>query len=280
MKMIKGVDVSSYQGVIDWKKAKAAGVGFVILRSILKNGTLDSSFNRNYESARAVGLPVGLYKYSYAMTVEQAKAEAQAVIKALSGRPLQCNVWMDLEDSSQRRLSKSQLTAIIEAFKNVIESAGYKFGIYCNLDWYKNVIDVKKFTCPFWIARYPDSKTIKLTVKASSKSKPIISHELWGWQYSSKGQVDGIKGNVDVNECYVELTDTQAETEEGYDMPMIKRGSKGKAVKLWQIIVGVEPDGAFGILTENATKVFQVEHNLKNDGIVGAKSWKAGLESV
>lgn len=282
--MTKGVDVSSYQGIIDWSKAKAAGVDFAILRSILKSGKLDSSFNRNYDGAKAVGLPVGVYKYSYALNVAEAKAEAEAVIKAMSGRVFELGVWLDLEDKTQRALSKSQLTAIIDTFKSVIEKAGYSFGIYCNLDWYKNVIEVDKFNCPYWVARYPSDKPMTLDQDANTKYKPAIRHTLWGWQYSSKGQVNGIGGNCDINECYVELGAVEppqvAETEEGYDMPTIRYGYKGKAVKIWQIIVGVEPDGIFGHNTDAATRVFQVNNNLSVDGIVGVNSWRAGLESV
>lgn len=204
--MVKGVDVSSYQGMIDWKKAKGDGVSFAILRSILKNGSLDSAFNRNYSAASELGIPLGVYKYSYALTVDQAKIEAKNVVKAIAGRKFDLGVWLDLEDKSQRALSKNQLTAIINAFKGVIEAAGYQFGIYCNLDWYKNVIDVKKFDVPYWIARYPSTSAMKLSASVNAKYKPSIKNTLWGWQYSSKGRVAGISGYCDINECYVGVT--------------------------------------------------------------------------
>lgn len=202
--MVKGVDVSSYQGNIDWVKAKADGVSFVILRSILKSGKTDSSFERNYKGAISVDLPVGVYKYSYALTPYQAILEANAVIKVMAGRKFELGVWLDLEDISQRKyLTKSQLTEIIEAFKNVIESSGYKFGIYCNLDWYKNVIDHAKFDVPYWIARYPSTQVMRLSDSVNVKYKPSIKNTMWGWQYSSKGRVAGISGYCDINECYM-----------------------------------------------------------------------------
>lgn len=204
--MIKGVDVSSYQGIINWNKAKADGVKFAILRSILKNGKLDSSFNRNYDDAIKAGLPVGVYKYSYALSVDQAKSEAKAVVKAMAGREFKLGVWLDLEDKSQRALSRSKLSEIIEAFKNVIEASGYSFGIYCNLDWYKNVIDTNRFKVPYWIARYPSTQAMKLGDSVNVKFKPNIKNTMWGWQYSSKGRVAGISGYCDINECYGSIT--------------------------------------------------------------------------
>lgn len=218
--MIKGVDVSSYQGVIDWNKAKADGVSFAILRSILKSGKLDSSFNRNYDDATKTGLPVGVYKYSYALSVDQAKSEAKAVVKAIDGRKISLGVWLDLEDISQRKyLTKSQLTDIISAFKNVIEASGYKFGIYCNLDWYKNVIDHNKFNVPYWIARYPSTQAMRLSDNPNVKYKPSIKNDMWGWQYSSKGRVAGISGYCDINECYgsIELKSNETIAKEVLD---------------------------------------------------------------
>ena len=106
------------------------------------------------------------------------------------------------------------------------------------------------------------------------------------WQYTSKGRVAGISGNVDMNKLFdtSDIADPEKEEEkdeEGeYNMPTIKKGSRGKAVKIWQVIVGVEVDGLFGPDTDRATKVFQDDHGLYIDGIVGKNTWKAGLESV
>jgi peptidoglycan hydrolase-like protein with peptidoglycan-binding domain len=93
------------------------------------------------------------------------------------------------------------------------------------------------------------------------------------WQYSSKEKVNGIKGNVDMNYLFEEMKLKET-------LPMLQKGSTGKAVKVWQIIVGVTPDGIFGNDTKKATKDFQKRNLLLVDGIVGDQSWEAGLKTL
>ena len=97
-----------------------------------------------------------------------------------------------MEDKTLRQLGKEKLTALIKVAKVIIEAAGYEFGIYCNVDWYKNVLDPTAFSCRFWVARYPSKKEMQLEVTPNDKYKPQITQELFGWQYSSTGRVDGI----------------------------------------------------------------------------------------
>jgi murein L,D-transpeptidase YcbB/YkuD len=98
------------------------------------------------------------------------------------------------------------------------------------------------------------------------------------WQYTDKGSVSGISGTVDINEWY-ESNESSNESED-YVMPQLQKGSQGKAVAVWQIIVSAIPDGTFGAETIEATKIFQREHGLLVDGIVGPKTWKEGLASL
>ena len=119
---MKGIDVSSYQKKPDWAKVKKSGVRFAILRIMNSKGK-DTSFEHNYKGCRAEGIPVGVYRFSYALSEAQARAEAEAVLKELAGRDLEMGVWLDLERSKQRALGKRKVKKIAEAFMKVIRKA-------------------------------------------------------------------------------------------------------------------------------------------------------------
>lgn len=191
---IKGIDISSYQGKPDWAKVAKSGIKFAILRIHQKTG-IDSSFEYNYKGCKSNGILIGGYKYSYALTPAQAIDEAEAVIEVLNGRGLDFPVFYDLEWPNQRKLGKQAIENIAVTFLTRIKKAGYKVGIYCNLDWYNNVLSdtLKKYDC--WIARYPASDN----GSAQERLRPNVGV---GWQYSSKGKVLGISGNVDMNVFY------------------------------------------------------------------------------
>lgn len=200
---IKGIDVSSYQGTVDWKKASADGVEFAILKIIRKDLQPDKQFEANYAGCTEAGVPVqGVYNYSYATTAEKAKTDAERVIEVLDGR--KAMVWLDVEDSCQKDLGE-KLIAIISAYADVIKASGLDFGVYTGLSFYNTYIKpyADKMNCPFWIARYPSRSAMSISQNPAENKKPDIAHELAGWQYSSKGKVPGISGNVDMNELYV-----------------------------------------------------------------------------
>ena len=192
---IKGIDVSAYQGKINWKIVADYGMGFAILRITEKGNKIDSTFEQNYRGCAQYGIPVGVYKYSYAKSVAQAEQEAESVLKVLNKRKLDFPVFYDLEWSEQRKLGSAAVEKIALAFLNKIQVAGYKVGIYCNVDWYQNVLTaaLKKYDC--WIARYPANDNGGL----QERLRPDFGI---GWQYSSKGHVDGVNGNVDMNVFY------------------------------------------------------------------------------
>lgn len=191
---IKGIDVSSYQSKPDWVKVSNSEIKFAILRIHQKSGT-DSSFEHNYKGCKSNGILVGGYKYSYALTPAQAIDEAESVISVLGGRGMDFPIFYDLEWSQQRSLGKQAIENIAVAFLTRIKKAGYKVGIYCNLDWYNNVLSdtLKKYDC--WIARYPASDNGSV----QERLRPNVGV---GWQYSSRGKVSGISGNVDMDVFY------------------------------------------------------------------------------
>jgi len=188
-----GLDLSANQGNVDFNKVKAAGYEFVILRSTTKNGQPDVKFEQYYAAATKAGLQIaGVYKYSYAMSVAEAHKEAESVIKLLNGRKI--DIWLDLEDKSQLILGTTGIGLIATAFLTYCVNKGYDVGIYCNQNWYNNYIswDIKNI-CRFWVARY-GKNTGQLNEYYKPNGKGIVM-----WQYTSKGKVDGIAGNVDLN---------------------------------------------------------------------------------
>ena len=191
---MKGIDVSKWQGVIDWEKAKKGGVGFAILRlgftgAASRKHAVDGQFRRNLAQCERHGVNVGVYYYSTATTEAQARAEARFVIKQLKGKKLQYPVYIDTEDAIQARLSKDKLTAVVKAFCDTMEKAGYYVGIYANKNWFAEQLnDGKLKAYDKWIAQYNDKCTYK--------------GDYGMWQYTDKGKVAGINGFVDLNKCY------------------------------------------------------------------------------
>lgn len=192
--MYKGIDVSSHQGKIDWSKVKASGVQFAILRAGYgKISTQkDSCFESNYAGAKAAGIPVGAYWYSYAKTPEDARLEADLFLETLKGKKLEYPVFMDVEEQTQFALGKSKVSEIIETFLMRVEKAGYWVGLYMSASPLKQyVADAIKQRYAIWVANY-------------GVSKPSYNGSYGIWQYSASGKVDGITGDVDLDNGYVD----------------------------------------------------------------------------
>ncbi|WP_253288389.1 GH25 family lysozyme [Blautia sp. MSJ-19] len=203
---LKGIDVSAHQGKINWDKVAAYGMDFVMLRITEMGNVVDSYFETNYAACNKYNIPVGVYKYSYAMTITEIQSEARKVVSTLNGRKIQYPVWLDLEYHNQRTLGAESIHKMADAFREIVEAAGYKFGIYCNLDWYTNMIcsHLKKYD--FWIARYPtnDNGTLQ------ERLRPDFGV---GWQYSSKATIPGISTKVDRNIFYKNYVEEQKKEE-------------------------------------------------------------------
>lgn len=275
---MKGIDVAKWNGTIDWKKVKDSGVEFAILKVINKQCKMEDSFLTNYNGARSQGLPIDVYNYSYALTVEKAVSDAKTVLSVINGKKIG-TVWLDIEDKSQINLGMT-LINIINAYKEVIEKAEFKFGVYTGLSFYNSFI--KPFhtfvDCPFWIARYPSSEQMEFSDMPKEDKKPEILHTLLGWQYTSSGCVDGISGNVDLSIKY-DISEETKEKEEA--RRILRKGYSGADVVYMQQRLtskgyGVgEIDGKFGNKTLEAVKAFQAENNLTVDGIVGINTWNS-----
>ena len=192
--MMKGIDVSKHNGTIDFKKVKDFGIEFVIIR-IGYGGSApvkDEKFEENYKNARANELLVGAYIYSYADTPSDITCEKEAVIKWLDGRHLDLPVFLDLEDKKTGKCTKEEITSFAYDFCKYVEQNGYNSGIYANKYWLLNKIDVNNLLAnvdiSIWLAEWNNNPTYKGRYSI--------------WQYTSKGRVNGINGNVDLNYLY------------------------------------------------------------------------------
>lgn len=216
---IKGIDVSAWQGQIDWDAVANYGMDFVLLRITEAGNVIDSCFEKNFSGCQKHNIPVGVYKYSYAMTIAEIQNEARKVVSVLNGRKLQYPVWLDLEYNNQRAIGAESIHKMADAFREIVEAAGYKFGIYCNVDWYMNVIcsHLKKYD--FWIARYPANDDGWL----QERLRPDFGI---GWQYSSKATIPGIDTKVDRNVFYKNYT-------EGEEKPMSKIEKAVQQMEAW-----------------------------------------------
>lgn len=195
---MKIIDISHWQGNVDFSQLTdnidCMPIDGVILKlSQFKHK--DVKFEKYYADSH-IKYKLGCYIYNKVKNVEEAKIEAEFAVKSLANRPMPLYVWLDLEDRTMRGLGKDLLNEIIETEATILRNAGYNVGIYCNVDWYKNVLDSNnlKNQYKFWIARYPSSDigVIKESLNPKAYNASI-------WQYSSKGKVLGIKGNVDMD---------------------------------------------------------------------------------
>ena len=188
--LFRGIDVSRWQGDINWGQVAADDVSFVMLGTRSK-GAVDPYFHRNIQQASAAGVKVGVYIYSLAMTPEMAVEEANFVLNLIHDYPVSYPVAFDMEDSTQGTLSKDELAAIANAFCGRISEAGYYPVIYANDNWLANKLDMSKMNYPVWVARY--------------SAKPAYQNPVM-WQATSTGAVNGISGNVDIDFQFRDFT--------------------------------------------------------------------------
>ncbi len=191
---IKGIDVSQYQGNMDWAKVRAQGITFAFVRVGHGTHNIDPYFKKNMTEANNQGIQTGVYFYSTATSTSEARSDAQWVIDQLQGYNISYPVALDMEDNSQTSLGKQTLTTIARTFCNEIASAGYTPMIYCNENWAKNYLDLNQLEGVYkWIARY--NNTYNTTIKRDI------------WQAGSTTLLDGITVNsVDVDFGYTDFT--------------------------------------------------------------------------
>ena len=190
MSKITCVDISEFQQGINFNKMKNDGIKAVIIRAGYgrESSQKDSMFESHYRNAKAAGLKVGVYWYSYADSVSDAEKEAKACLKCINNKSLDMPIYYDLEDNSQIKLGKAKLTEIAERFCETIKKINYRAGVYANLNWFNNYLDYDKLKAKYsiWLAQYNDKAELACDI----------------WQNSSTGKVIGYGGNIDTNVIY------------------------------------------------------------------------------
>lgn len=308
--MLSGIDVSRYQGEIDWERVKT---DFVIIRAGYGKSTLDPQFIRNITECNRLNIPCGVYWFSYALTTQDAANEARTFLEAVRPYRLEYPVCFDFEYDSVRYAQQNGVTVtrrlatdMVKAFCDTVEQARYYAMYYANEDFLNNMFYPQELTqYDLWYARYrPGTDPGREGVGI--------------WQHTEQGTVAGINGNVDLNYAFRDypriireaglnnLTSRQENSavrdfqELVYPRPdgvwgdmtarlaaqnEIRQGSRGDLVRLAQerlIYYGYPlgsfgADGIFGAETERQVKAFQTAKGLKSDGIVGVDTWKALL---
>lgn len=205
MKMKKGIDVSSHNGKLNWELLKSQGVEFAIIR-VGYGGDAESQDDKyaeyNMSECERLDIPYGVYLYSYALAYEGATSEANHTLRVIKGHNPTIGVFYDMEDADGYKSKNGlnpysnggKLTEFCKIFCKAIEAAGYKAGVYANLDYFRNVLDKSSLSdWIIWLAQW-------------GPSKPSMECDIW--QYSSDGSFSGVSGRFDVNYLY-----TYVETE-------------------------------------------------------------------
>lgn len=298
MAVKNGIDVSAWQEKIDWDKASAE-IDFVILRLGYGKNTVDKYAERNIAELNRLGIPYGVYWFSYAYTVEMARNEARSAIAYLEklGAKLSYPVYFDWEYDSRKYAAKNGVNVnntllcnMATAFCEEVKAAGYYPAVYANPDYINNYFGEDIFKeYDLWLAHYVNKQNRDVRL----------------WQYSSSGKVAGIDGNVDMNRCYYDYpsiigkdANAEKETEEksedesevkntvNIELSVLRNGANGEQVKTLQRLLmslgyGLKKygdDGSFGTETEAAVRAFQKAKGLSVDGVVGKNTWNALLK--
>ena len=264
----RGIDISAHQGNIDLSALKGQ-IDFVIIRvGYGTKGTIDNKFKRNADLCRSLGIPVGFYWYSYALDVEGAKKEAQAMINAIAPYKdiVKFGVWFDMEDADGYKKrngmpSNQTLRQMCAAFCEATENAGYYSGIYASESWFNNQLNGSEIAAyDRWAAQWPTSggKQTGLDTSASKRSDVHL------WQFTSAGRFSGYNGNLDTNYAYLDnfpnpggSTDTSTPTPDPTPAPAQKFNIGDRVVingNLYTSSNAKSPAGSVSNRTTNITR--------------------------
>lgn len=204
------MDVSRWQSSIDWDAVKASGnIDGVMLKTVSTNSKLskrkdglyiDPTFEHNYAECKRLGIPVGVYYYTYAVSHTSADAELALLKTALTGKTFELPICVDVEDNKLRKLRKQALTDLAAYALATVEHWGFYAMLYVGLNFaqtelYMGGAALRKYDV--WLARYPRDKS-----KTKPEDKPKTDFAFGMWQYTSAASVPGITGNADLSHAY------------------------------------------------------------------------------
>lgn len=226
---MKGIDISEHNGNINFYDVKNSGIEYVILRlgwiGNKNNHTLDKKFEEYYTQCKNAGLKVGIYVYSYCKSISAIQSGGNWTLEKLKNKQIDLPVFIDLEDNTILECGRNELTNHALYFCKTIEANGLNAGTYANLNWFNNYLNVNFLEKYYiWLAQYTNASN------HSAKFKVDI------WQYSSKGSINGIKGNVDMNnwlncQNLPEITENQNSNQKGdYEVKIYQNGTTKEPV--------------------------------------------------
>lgn len=286
--MLKGIDVSVYQGNINWEKVKPQ-IDFAILRIGLGDDIAsqdDKQFERNYAECVKLGIPFAVYFFSYAVNKAKVQTEIAHIKRLLNGKKITAPVYIDVENTKGldwRTISNTELLSIMQEFNAQLNALGYKMGIYSSRSafWNEKMIDKWYDNISKWVAEYGAK------VNNFNRTYDI-------WQHTSKGRIDGISGNVDMNNMYNNIFTVEQPKPVPKPKPAPKPSNKNAAVKEWQTAAIADgfkfpkfgADGVWGAecesvakaavckkrwlyINKNLTKIVQRKVGVDVDGLFG-----------
>ena len=259
---IKGIDVSEFQEEIDWDKVKNDGIEFAILRvgfGMDIESQDDKYIERNISECERLGIPIGVYLFSYADSITKAGSEAEHTLRIVAGHKLPLGVWYDIEDNdTSGSVEKSYLTQIINKYCGIIKDAGYDVGIYASVSWFNKKIEKSvQEKWPIWVAQYYK--------ECEYDGNYLI------WQYASDGKVDGISGKVDMNYYYGELGDTNPAKKPGKEEKKHVIDVDGK----WGTDTTKKAQEVFGTTVDGVVSNQRIEYKAQNPGLVESFEWES-----
>ena len=290
----KGIDVSHYQGNVNWEKVKPQ-IDFAILRMGLGDDIPsqdDKQFERNYAECVRLGIPFAVYFFSYAVNKAKVQTEIAHIKRLLNGKKINAPVYIDVENTrglDWRKISNAELLGIMQEFNAQLNALGYKMGIYSSRSafWNEKMTDKWYDGISKWVAEYGDK------VNNFNRTYDI-------WQHTSKGRIDGISGNVDMNVMYNSIFTAEQPKPAPKPTPAPKPSNKNAAVKEWQTAAIADgfkfpkygADGVWGAECEsvakaavckkrltytnrNLTKTVQRKVGVKADGMFGRDTDRA-----
>lgn len=257
----KIVDVSRWNNTVDYKALKKKGITGVVIQCGygMVSSQKDPYFESNYKKARANKMLVGVYHYSYAKSVAEAKKEAKVCLGWLNGRSLDMPIYIDMEEENLTYLGKSTLTKIAKKFCKTIEKAGYKAGVYANANWFKNNLNYSslKKNYSIWLAQYSSTKDYDCDI----------------WQYTSKYIVNG--NTFDCNICYKSFGKTMITTK--LKCPVYNKHFIDKVGNASRVLFTVPKGTKVQWLKDMGDGWSQVRYNGKTGYMVNTRLNKSGL---